>query len=370
MKKIYFALTLICCTVLLQSGINSSNYSSVPPTGYTGATGNYCTSCHSDFALNTAGGSVSIAGLPSGGYIPNTAYPLQISISHGSANRKKWGFSIKAVNSSGTSIGSFSSTNANAAVNGSELSHNNAVTTVSSSSYTYTNLKWTAPASAVGNVTFYYVGNAASGAGDGSSGDYIYAGSSVLSLPIELSSFNASTTNNETILKWQTVTEINSNYFEVQRSDDGQFFFTIGKIDAIGNSNKSTNYSFIDKKLSNNSGSLIFYRLKLVDKDGSERLSNSISIKPVISGVTIKNLYPTIIRKNDQINVDIISDKTQKIDITILDELGRNLQQFSNNLVQGYNSVKLTPNFQNAKNVIFIKFSLKDFQQTKTLILQ
>lgn len=370
MKKIYFVSTLVCCIVLLQSGINSNNYSSVPPTGYTGATGNYCTSCHSSFALNTAGGSVSVAGLPSGGYIPSTAYPLQISISHSAANRKKWGFSIKAVNSVGASIGTFSSTNGNAAVNGTELSHNNAVTTVSSSSYTYTNLKWTAPASASGNVTFYYVGNAASGTGDGSSGDYIYAGSSVLSLPIELASFTSSMTNNETLLKWQTVTEINSNYFEVQRSDDGQFFFTIGKVNALGNSNIPANYSFTDQKLSNNSGSLIFYRLKLVDKDGTERLSNNISIKPVISGITIKNLYPTIIRKNDQINVDIISDKTQKIDITILDELGRNLQQFSNSLVQGNNSIKFTPNFQNSKNVIFVKFSSKDFQQTKTLILQ
>lgn len=370
MKKIYTILFLSICIVILQSGVKSVNYSSVPPTGYTGATSSYCTSCHSDFSLNTAGGSVAVTGLPSGGYVPGTVYNLSLQINHAAANRKRWGFSMKAVNSGGTSVGTFSTTNANAGKNGTELSHNNAVTTTNASTYTYTNLKWTAPASASGTVTFYYVGNAASGTGDGSGGDYIYAGSTVVTLPIELNSFVATTDNNNVILKWQTANEVNSNYFDVERSDDGQFFFSIGKVNASGNSTLPVSYNFTDTKLTNNNGSQIFYRLKLVDKDGATKYSNSISIKPVISSVTIKSVYPTVIRKNELATVEILSDKSRLMDVIIMDESGRVLQQLSANLISGFNRISFVPKVNDLKGMLFVKFVSTNFQQTKSLILQ
>lgn len=368
MKKIYTIFLLSAFIIILQSGVKSVNSSSAPPTGYTGATGNYCTNCHSDFSLNTAGGSVAVTGLPSGGYTPSAVYNLTLQINHSAANRKRWGFSMKAVNAGGASIGTFSSTNANAGISGTELRHNNAVSTGNASTYTYNNLKWTAPASASGTVTFYYVGNAADGSG--TSGDYIYAGSTVVTLPIELNSFVATTDNNNVILKWQTVNEVNSNYFDVERSDDGQFFFSIGKVNASGNSTIPVSYSFTDAKLTNNNGSQIFYRLKLVDKDGATKYSNSINIKPVISGVTIKNIYPTVIRKNEPATVEIISDKTRLMDIIIMDESGRMLQQLSANLSSGLNRISFIPKVNDLKGMLFVKFVSTNFQQTKSLILQ
>ncbi|MFY7963504.1 MAG: choice-of-anchor V domain-containing protein [Chitinophagaceae bacterium] len=370
MKKIYTILFLCVCVVLLQSGVKSVSSSSQPPTGYTGATGNYCNSCHSGLPLNAAGGSIIVTGLPTGGYTPGATYPLSLKISHNAPNRRRWGFSIKAVNTSGAAIGSFTTTNANASVNGTELAHNNAVTTSNASNYTYANLNWIAPASAGGTVTFYYAGNAASGLGDGTSGDYIYAGSTPVSLPIELNSFKAVLDNNNVVLKWQTANEVNSNYFDVERSDDGQFFFSIGKVDASGNSSVPVFYNFTDTKLTNNNGSQIFYRLKLVDKDGTSRYSNNVSIKPVITGVTIKNIYPTVIRKNEQVTVDVLSDKVRNMDIIMMDETGRALQVMSTNLMNGNNTIKILPKVDNLKGMLFVKFSTTNFQQTKALILQ
>ena len=369
MKKIYTILLLSICIVILQSGVKSVNYSSVPPTGYTGASGSYCRDCHADFSLNTVGGSITVTGLPSGGYVPGTAYNLSLKISHAAANRKRWGFSMKAVNSGGNAVGTFSTTNANAGNNGSELSHNNAVVTSSSSNYTYANLKWTAPSSASGTVTFYYVGNAANGTGS-TDGDYIYASSTVVSLPIELDNFTAKTDNNNVVLKWQTTNEINSSYFDIERSDDGQFFFSIGKVNATGNSTLPVSYSFTDSKLTNNNGSQIFYRLKLVDKDGATKYSNSLNIKPIISGITIKNLYPTVIRKNDQATVEILSDKSRNMDVIIMDESGRLLQHLSANLITGMNRIAFTPKVNDLKGMLFVKFESNNFQQTKNLILQ
>ncbi len=368
MKKIYILITLSFCVILLQSGIKGLNFSSQPPQGNTGATGNYCSNCHGDFSLNSGGGSVSIAGLPPGGYVPSTQYPLSIAITHGAANRTRWGFSMKAVNSSGVSVGTFSSTNANAGPNGTELSHLGAVSTGSTNTFTYNNLKWTAP-SASGNVTFYYVGNAADGGG-GSNGDYIYAASTVVALPIELSEFIAINDNNNILLKWKTATEINSNYFDVERSDDGQFFFSIGKVNATGNSSNPISYSFLDTKMSYNNGSQIFYRLKLVDKDGSVKYSNHISIKPVFNGITIKNIYPTIIRKGDIVAIEVASDKARTIDMVVMDETGRSLQILKSDLLIGNNKITFVPRVNNLKGMLFVKFVTENFQQTKTLILQ
>lgn len=160
------------------SGFRAPYYSSRPPPGYTGATGFYCTTCHSTNSLNEFGGSATVSGLPSNTYTPGQTYNFSITISHSAVNRSKWGFSIKAVDAAGNAVGSFTSANNNAAINGDELSHNNAVSTPASATYTYNNLSWTAPATITGNnqtIRFYYVGNAANGSL--SSGDFIYSGS-------------------------------------------------------------------------------------------------------------------------------------------------------------------------------------------------
>jgi hypothetical protein len=108
----------------------------------------------------------------------------------------------------------------------------------------------------------------------------------------------------------------------------------------------------------------------LVDKDGATKYSNSINIKPVISGVTIKNIYPTVIRKNEPATVEIISDKTRLMDIIIMDESGRMLQQLSANLSSGLNRISFIPKVNDLKGMLFVKFVSTNFQQTKSLILQ
>lgn len=166
-------------------------HSLAPPEGYTGADGVYCNSCHQGNTLNTAGGSVTVNGLPNNGYTAGTSYNFSVTISHATADRKRWGFSIAARNSLGQDVGSFSTTNTNADNNGTELSHAPAVVTVAQSSFTYDNLTWTAPVNPGvndNNVTFYFAGNAANGTGS-SSGDFIYSGIKIINL-VQAYTFN------------------------------------------------------------------------------------------------------------------------------------------------------------------------------------
>jgi hypothetical protein len=155
-----------------------------PPQGYAGADGSYCTDCHNSFQLNNAGGGIVVTGLPEAGYTPGATYNFSLTTTHSASDRKRWGFSIVARNAFNQTVGSFGSTNANAAINGSELSHRSAVSTTAKSSFTYSNLSWTAPANPTANdqtITFYFVGNAANGTGS-TAGDFIYADMKVISL--------------------------------------------------------------------------------------------------------------------------------------------------------------------------------------------
>jgi hypothetical protein len=165
-------------------------YSSQPPSNASGAPGGgTCADCHGN--LNTGGGSVVVNGLPSN-FQPGQTYPFSVTISH-SDTRDRWGFEINARNSSNNPIGTFTTTNANAAtISGpSEIGHNNAVSSTGTS-YTYDNLSWTAPSTVAtddNSVTFYVAGNAADGSGD-NSGDFIYTNTVQLVLPVTLKSLD------------------------------------------------------------------------------------------------------------------------------------------------------------------------------------
>jgi hypothetical protein len=362
MKKIYFVSFLFLAAVTLQSGIN---FSSQPPTDLTGAVGDYCTNCHGGNARNAAGGSVTLNGLPVGGYVPNQTYPLSLTITHGSANRTRWGFSIAAVNAGGAPLGTFNTTNPNAAINGSELSHNSAVSTSAQSSYTYNNLSWRAPATASGTVNFYFVGNAANGSGSG--GDFIYSGTSNVALPINLKSINAAQQNGVVTINWQTINELNAQYFEVERSDDGQFFYSLEKVATKGTSNKGADYSFKDLKATN--GTTIFYRLKMIDNNGSARYSSTVTVKPFVSGFTIKNVYPTIIRSGEGFNVEVESEKNRTLTLSLLDITGKKIQSQNFNVYKGSNQLKVNnTNLANTNGIVLLQIAGDNFLQTKTLI--
>lgn len=147
-----------------------------PPFNYTGADGSTCAQCHTN--LNNGGGTVAAPGLPVGTFNAGEAYDFGIEVSH-PETRGRWGFSIAARDANNQPVGTFSSSNPHAELNGTELSHFMAVFQTGTA-YTYENLRWTAPVNpttAQQNVTFYYMANAANG-DLGQSGDFIYSGTS------------------------------------------------------------------------------------------------------------------------------------------------------------------------------------------------
>lgn len=120
-----------------------------------------------------------------------------------------------------------------------------------------------------------------------------------VTLPVKLTSFEARYLNNQSILYWQTSNGSTEDHFEIERSSNGKQYTTIGKVNAsaaavLGNGNRK--YAFTDAgKISNTA----FYRLKIVDKSGSEEYSNIVTINPDREGKV--KVYPTFVYQSKEL---------------------------------------------------------------------
>ncbi|MBS1601790.1 MAG: T9SS type A sorting domain-containing protein [Bacteroidetes bacterium] len=129
--------------------------------------------------------------------------------------------------------------------------------------------------------------------------------SSIGTLPIILSDFNASLDNGSVTLSWTTALEINSDHFAVERSTDaGAHWSTIGTVAAHGNSSLPLSYSFND---GNPAAGTAEYRLQLVDLDGKYDYSQ---VRAVRNGlITSVGVYPNPAR--DYVNVTLAAGSLQ-----------------------------------------------------------
>jgi hypothetical protein len=157
-------------------------------------------------------------------------------------------------------------------------------------------------------------------------------------LPVDFTSFNASVTNSEVQLSWATATEINSKEFEIQRSFDATSFETIGKVKAAGNSNSLRNYLFMDAEAMSLEGRQLFYRIAERDLDGKQLFTNIKSVK-IPEG---KNKLTVVY--NPVTNLALLryqSVANAKIQIRVIDHLGRTFSVIEQTVQPGKNEIKL-----------------------------
>jgi len=102
-------------------------------------------------------------------------------------------------------------------------------------------------------------------------------------LPGVYGTFDAIKIGNQVQLNWNTISELNTSHFEIERSIDTSTFIKIGSITGAGNSNTILNYQLIDFLPSLTSAN--FYRIKLIDSDGYFNYSDIQSVSFNNTGV-------------------------------------------------------------------------------------
>lgn len=291
--------------------------------GYTGAAfdngGSNCSACHGggSFAptitlkvLNSFSNEVT-------SYIAGQNYNVQVSIV-ATTGSPKFGFQVMSVNASDNSnLNTWGTTLQLGTKNTLTTGGRNYIEQNSRLPNGIINIPWTAPTGAIGDVTFYAVGNAVDGGGS-SGGDNAVSTSlniTAAPVPITLLSFTGKAENDIIKIEWQTAQEINNAYFNIEHSIDGVNFKTLKNIVSKGNTSIGHTYDFADKKAINGAN---FYRLKQVDVDGKFAFSNIVLVKnnaktvAIFSNVVTNEILLTNVNTEGTSNYKIV-DVTGKI---------------------------------------------------------
>jgi hypothetical protein len=152
-------------------------------------------------------------------------------------------------------------------------------------------------------------------------------------LPIDLINFSAKQYDESIILNWKTANEKDFSHFEVQKSKDAKEFGSIGNVKGTN----FANYNMIDN---NPAEGINYYRLKMVDLDGSSKLSNIVSVnfEKVGSYVSVEN---PAVNGTFSVSTNFINP-----DFTLMNSLGQNMNISMQQLTKGnykistYNSVQ------------------------------
>jgi ELWxxDGT repeat protein len=148
---------------------------------------------------------------------------------------------------------------------------------------------------------------------------------SVTALPITLLNFSATVEGKNAVkLDWTTTNEINSDHFEIERSIDGKNFSSINRMTASGNSALNQNYTYTDQQAGNLNSSALYYRLRLVDKDGTFKNSQVLLVRLQGGGFQF-TFAPNPVQQ--QLNVSVSPAGAKSVAIRIIDANGKQVYQ-------------------------------------------
>ena len=150
-------------------------------------------------------------------------------------------------------------------------------------------------------------------------------------VPVVISSFRGEFESNVNVLEWITLSEFNTDYFAIEKSDASGGFVEIGKIHSYGNSLEKVVYNYYDNIVT----PISYYRLRIVDIDGKYEFSNVISVKAQ-RHMDIE-YYPSLV--NDILKVKIRTENG--VNSYLLVNLNGEIMA-KGILDQGINSIELT----------------------------
>lgn len=184
-------------------------------------------------------------------------------------------------------------------------------------------------------------------------------------VPVELSSFSASTTGNNAILNWSTATELNNFGFEVQRSVAGSEFVTVGFVNGNGTTTEAKTYRFVDANLISGNYS---YRLKQVDYNGTFAYSEVVNVDvnaPV--QFELSQNYPNPFNPSTTINFSI--PQSSNVTLKVFNTLGQEVKTLINqNMESGAHSISFDASELNS-GIYFYKLDAGQFSEVRKMTL-
>jgi photosystem II stability/assembly factor-like uncharacterized protein len=147
-------------------------------------------------------------------------------------------------------------------------------------------------------------------------------------IPVELTSFSATSSGKSVLLQWTTATEVNNLGFEIERNSSSSGYRTIAFIEGQGTSSQPYSYTYTDSEVK---VGLYSYRLKQLDYDGKYEYSEELQVNILGNAIVSYNLqqnYPNPF--NPTTNIMYSVPEKSNIKIVVYDALGNEITTLVN----------------------------------------
>ena len=150
-------------------------------------------------------------------------------------------------------------------------------------------------------------------------------------LPITLKSFTATEKGAANVINWETAVETNVRNFAIEKSYDAKTWIKLGE----ETPSATKRYSMID----NTPFATTYYRLKNVDNDGREDVSNVVVVNRKTGRFTITSLAPN--PTNSDINLKFETTENTNVSLNVTDIFGRVVLSQNTEAIKGFNSMTI-----------------------------
>ncbi|GGB79518.1 M4 family metallopeptidase [Dyadobacter sediminis] len=142
-------------------------------------------------------------------------------------------------------------------------------------------------------------------------------------LPVTLSRFEGRRTVEGNLLTWTTTSEVNNDYFVVERSLDGRSFVNAGTVIGNGSTAVEKQYKFLDTGFSKG---ISYYRLKQVDVDGTHHFSRIIALDA--ANLLSLKFYPNPVQS--MLNIEIPASGNKLLNVKVINTAGHEVYRKDN----------------------------------------
>ncbi|MEO7305810.1 MAG: Ig-like domain-containing protein [Ferruginibacter sp.] len=181
-------------------------------------------------------------------------------------------------------------------------------------------------------------------------------------LPIIITNFAVSAITCAVVVQWNFSNQINGDFTEVEQSTNGTSFSTVYKINFTGSGSGS--FSVNIPQLAGNG----YYRLKITDKDGKYRYSETKFAKTSCGLQEKLEVYPTLLVVNTMVLYTTTAAKGIAY-LTLVDVYGRKLISQPVNILQGNNRMSINSTSL-SKGAYFVRIEGKDWKSETVKVIK
>ncbi len=188
----------------------------------------------------------------------------------------------------------------------------------------------------------------------------------VAPLPVEMIGFNATVDAQSVLISWETATEVNNEYFDVERGTDGIHFESIGRVAGHGTSSTGFKYSYRDKSPLTGTN---YYRLKQVDYDKKYVYTRVLYCRFKTSVKKEVQIFPNPTKGEVYLTVDS-DDIESLIEVMIADARGNVISKQQVQNIPGAKGIPVTREDSQMKpGIYFITVTINEEPFRKQLVV-